>query len=127
MTSSDTSSPSLTTRSQVRETLSKLLSEPKKLHSVALVLRSQGWEEISELLLAERLEHLELAVDLEESSEQRDAHAIVARWIKHFCETVVETIHEDDQRSREPKIDPATLVADSMPIDSDGAAEEVIN
>lgn len=71
------------------------------------------------------MDHLELAVD-SDSAEQREEHAIVARWIKHFLTSVVDGIHTLDEMERAPKTDPETLVADSMPFDSDGVAEEPI-
>lgn len=123
MTSNGTSFPSQTMPRPDQKTLPELLSEPKKLQKLAQVLRTQGWEEVSEVLWAARQEHLERAVESEDNS-QRDESRVVARWIKVFLTDVMDRIHLLDQQSREPQKDPDEQIGDSMPFDSDSGEEE---
>ncbi len=122
MIPNDSSSHLPTTNSRAPKTLSLLLSDPKKLQEIALVLRSHGWELVEEFLQAERQTHLERAVESDDLDKRQQA-VHIARWLKGFLEIVIPNVHDRDQEQRHPTVDPQSMNPDSMPLDSDGLAE----
>ncbi len=114
MTSKNTSSPSLTTTRQDPINYEKLLGEPKKLRALVRVLGTDNWADLEQWFLAERQEHLELSVDSDDPGE-REAHRVVAKWLKHFLTIAKDELRAADEALRHPEPEPVT---DYMPFDS---------
>ena len=84
-------------------TYEMLLGELPKLRQLVEVFRDSQWEALEEWLQAERQEHLERSVDVDDEEVARQ-HRVVARWLKHFLSTVKESL-VDAAKAKPPSTD----------------------
>jgi len=102
MTSNSSSSSSARTRMSPAKTLEAWLSDPDSLRRMVAAFRLPEWEEMEQYLLMARQAHLEGLADSDDP-EEREAHRIIAKWLKHFLTIAKDEVVERDRANREPE------------------------
>ena len=127
--SNDTSSTSDKPSSKVPKTWELLQESREELVRLREFHRSSLWDSFKVLLQAERLFHLEQLAETNDETEARD-HRFIARWIKHFMETVPERVEglyqsaEAESRGDNPRPDPDSGGSPYMESDRGDEPEE---
>ena len=91
MTSNNSSSNLSKTSSQVVVTYEMLLGDLPRLRRLVEVFRESQWEALEEWLQAERQQHLEASVEIDDD-EVASRHRVIARWLKHFLTVTKESV-----------------------------------
>ncbi len=112
------------------KTLEQLLSLKSDLLRLRDLHRSSLWESLRDLLLAERLFHLD---QLAETDDERISleHKVLARWLKHFIEDIPYEVgerlkaEEREASGIDEKFDPSE--GGTAYMESDGHTPELEN